>query len=191
MTAPCGADGLMTRPSPGLRPPSPGGRGISAEVSARCRLIEILLPPGEGARSADETTPAAALRRGRPPRTKIHPAPQVPRACEKRRVPPAPAVRSAQLEALRGLPRSAMLLGHVKIHVPGTPARSREDKPRFGGRLGSAEKTPRRVLCGLTTTLSRLNSSRVPRRAHRYMCLSVAILSPSSEQGLGVEDVLS
>ena len=26
---------LMTRPSPGLRPPSPGGRGISAEVSAR------------------------------------------------------------------------------------------------------------------------------------------------------------
>src|SRR5438477_1982912 len=45
---------LMTRPSPGLRPPSPGGRGISAEVSARRHLIEILLPPGEGARSADE-----------------------------------------------------------------------------------------------------------------------------------------
>src|SRR5205823_3897755 len=54
MTAPCAADGLMTRPSPGLRPPSPGGRGISAKVSARHRLIESLLPPGEGARSADE-----------------------------------------------------------------------------------------------------------------------------------------
>src|SRR2546423_2549760 len=52
--APCAADRLMTRPSPGLRPPSPGGRGISAEVWARRRLIEILLPPGEGARSADE-----------------------------------------------------------------------------------------------------------------------------------------
>src|SRR5437762_13552284 len=54
ITAPGAADGLMTRPSPGLRPPSPGGRGISAEVSARIILIESLLPPGEGARSADE-----------------------------------------------------------------------------------------------------------------------------------------
>src|SRR5438552_11591734 len=157
--------------------PSRGARGNNFKSSPSPRSR------GEGARRADETTPAAALRRGRPPRTKIHPAPQVPRACEKRRVPPAPAVRSARLEALRDLPRLAMLLGHVKIHVPGTLARSREDKPRFGGRLGSAEKTPRRVLCGLTTTLSRLNSSRVPRRAHRYTCLSVAILSPSSEQG--------
>src|SRR2546423_15582702 len=52
--APCAADRLMTRPSPGLRPPSPGGRGISAEVSARRRLVESLLPPGEGARRADE-----------------------------------------------------------------------------------------------------------------------------------------
>src|SRR5437016_1089666 len=54
ITAPGAADGLMTRPSPGLRPPSPGGRGISAEVAARHGLIESLFPPGEGARSADE-----------------------------------------------------------------------------------------------------------------------------------------
>jgi hypothetical protein len=46
---------LMTRPSPGLRPLSPGGRGVSAEGgSARNRVIESLLPPGEGARNADE-----------------------------------------------------------------------------------------------------------------------------------------
>src|ERR1700716_704186 len=55
MTAPCAADGLMTISSPGLRPPSPDGRGISAQGGlARHRLIEILLPPGEGARRADE-----------------------------------------------------------------------------------------------------------------------------------------
>jgi hypothetical protein len=50
---------LMARPSPGNStrfarsgPPSPGGRGVSAEGgSARNRLSESLLPPGEDARS--------------------------------------------------------------------------------------------------------------------------------------------
>src|SRR5205807_2479983 len=45
--------GVIPDPSPGLRPPSPGGRGVSAE-SGPYRLIESLLPPGEGARRADE-----------------------------------------------------------------------------------------------------------------------------------------
>jgi glycosyltransferase involved in cell wall biosynthesis len=46
---------VRARPSPGLRPPSPGGRGVSTQdESARHRLIESLLPPGEGARTADE-----------------------------------------------------------------------------------------------------------------------------------------
>jgi glycosyltransferase involved in cell wall biosynthesis len=55
ITAPSAPDGLMPIPSPGLRPPSPGGRGVSAEGgSAPHRLVESLLPPEESARSADE-----------------------------------------------------------------------------------------------------------------------------------------
>src|SRR5205085_386644 len=48
-----------------VAPPHPGGRGISAEVSARHRLIEILLPPGEGARRADEGRVAPTTVRAR------------------------------------------------------------------------------------------------------------------------------
>src|SRR5207248_3154414 len=51
MKAPCAADGLAI-PSPGLRPPSPEGRVDSVE-GGLVRVVS-LLPPGEGARSADE-----------------------------------------------------------------------------------------------------------------------------------------
>jgi radical SAM superfamily enzyme YgiQ (UPF0313 family) len=58
-----GAEASMARPSPGIRPPSPGGRGVSAQGrAARHPLFESLLPPGEGARRADEGRASSGMR---------------------------------------------------------------------------------------------------------------------------------